>query len=64
MQCLHEWWGGFGATAIVVLTAVFKDDEHAKNSDTNAVCQEFAAYQLQNCCFLYQEAWGNNPKVS
>ena len=64
MQCLHKWWGGFGATAITVLTTFFEDDDYAGQYNTDAECQEFAAYQLQKYCFLYQQTHGNDPKVS
>lgn len=64
MQRLQEWRGGFSSAAIAVLTAYFEDEAHNGKFSTDEERKNFATYQLQDYRFLYQDAQGNDPKVS
>ncbi|KAG1801159.1 uncharacterized protein BJ212DRAFT_1213683, partial [Suillus subaureus] len=51
-QRIHEWRASFGSTAITVLMAFFTS---TPDYETQEARKEYAEYQLQDCCFIYED---------
>ncbi|KAG1788517.1 hypothetical protein EV424DRAFT_1339339 [Suillus variegatus] len=51
-QRIHEWQAAFGLTAVSVLMAFFAS---TPEYETQEAREEYAEYQLQDCCFVYDD---------
>ncbi|KAG2030120.1 hypothetical protein BDR03DRAFT_987293 [Suillus americanus] len=51
-QRIHEWQAAFGSTAVSVLMAFFASTPEYQAQEAR---EEYAEYQLQDCCFIYED---------
>ncbi|KAG1809838.1 uncharacterized protein HD556DRAFT_1452289 [Suillus plorans] len=51
-QRIHEWRAAFGSTAVSVLMAFFAS---TPEYETQEAREEYTKYQLQDCCFIYED---------